>query len=334
MTSIDVAGTRLPGRSRVPDGKTLLELRSVNKCFGSVQALADVSLEVPAGQITGLVGDNGAGKSTLIKLIAGIDTYDSGEVLWKGEPAHIASPRDATDLGIATVFQDLALCDNLDIVQNLYLGRELLSHRLRDEAVMETGARRALEDLRIATISSVRQRVGSLSGGQRQAIAVARAAMFTADLVILDEPTAALGVAQTEEVLELITHLAKLGAGVIVISHNLVDIFAVSDRIAVLYLGRLVAIGPAREFDRQNVVQYMTTGSGVRVANNAPVPVAGPLTAPPSEADVPEASTIAVPDGTTTSAPLLVGHETRPAESAPLRIGGLGIAAKVNDGPN
>jgi D-xylose transport system permease protein len=296
-------------------------LRGINKSFGSVQALRDVNLEVAAGQVTGLVGDNGAGKSTLIKAIAGIDPPDSGEFLWKGKPVHIHSPRDASELGIATVFQDLALCDNLDIVQNLYLGRELLSHRLRDETAMELGAKEALANLGIVTVSSVRQLVASLSGGQRQAVAVAKAAMINAELVILDEPTAALGVTQTEQVLELITRLAERGVGVIIISHNLRDIFQVADRIAVLYLGRLTAIGPAAEFDTHNTVEFITTGSGSSLASNGAIPTAdGSQTTSRPEAPAPSKQSTT---GVSANASGL--HR---GESVPVRVGGVPLAPR------
>jgi ABC-type sugar transport system ATPase subunit len=244
----------------------------VGKTFGPVQALADVNLDVPAGQVTALVGDNGAGKTTLIKCIAGIWQPGSGQILWNGRQVQIRSPKDASALGIATVYQDLALCDNLDIVQNMMLGHEPLSYGLLDEISMEKTARQTLTDLAVTTVRSVRQTVGSLSGGQRQSVAVAKAVMLDARLVIMDEPTAALGVSQTELVLSLITRLASRGHAVVVISHNLNDIFRVADRIAVLYLGRLVAQGPASEFDRQSVVDIMTTGASSRGGANGGEP--------------------------------------------------------------
>jgi len=245
----------------------LLRLRGVGKSFGPVRALADVDLDIPAGQVTALVGDNGAGKTTLIKCVAGIWEPSGGEMLWNGRPVHIRSPKDASALGIATVYQDLALCDNLDIVQNMMLGHERLSYGILDEISMEKTAQQTLSDLAVTTVRSVRQTVGSLSGGQRQSVAVAKAVMLDARLVIMDEPTAALGVSQTELVLSLITRLASRGHAVVVISHNLNDIFRVADRIAVLYLGRLVAQGPASEFDRQSVVDIMTTGASTRRGN-------------------------------------------------------------------
>jgi ABC-type sugar transport system ATPase subunit len=247
----------------------LLRLRGIGKNFGPVQALAGIDLDVPAGQVTALVGDNGAGKSTLIKTIAGIWQPSGGELLWTGAPVQLHSPRDAFALGIATVYQDLALCDNLDIVQNMQLGHEPRRRGLLDEVAMELTANQTLADLHVTTVRSVRQLVGSLSGGQRQAVAVAKAVMLDAKLVIMDEPTAALGVSQTELVLSLIARLAARGLAVMVVSHNLNDVFQVADRIAVLYLGRLVTVGPAADFDRQSVVDLMTTGVSTRRANGS-----------------------------------------------------------------
>jgi ABC-type sugar transport system ATPase subunit len=245
----------------------LLQLRGIGKTFGPVQALTDVDLDIPAGQVTALVGDNGAGKSTLIKCIAGIHQPSSGQILWNGRPVQLHSPREAAHLGIAAVYQDLALCDNLDIVQNMMLGHERQRLGLLNEVSMELTAKQTLHDLRVSTVRSIRQPVGSLSGGQRQAVAVAKAVMQDAKLVIMDEPTAALGVSQTELVLSLITQLASGGHAVIVISHNLTDVFRVADRLAVLYLGRLAAVGPAAEFDTQSVVDLMTTGASARTGN-------------------------------------------------------------------
>ena len=238
----------------------LLELRGVEKHFGPVQALSGVDLDVPAGQVTALCGDNGAGKSVLVKCIAGIHQPDHGQMFWNGEPVHIRNPRDASRLGVETVYQDLALADNLDIVQNMFLGRERVHRRLLDEDEMERAAAETLASLRVTTVRSIRQPVGSLSGGQRQSVAVAKAVMWNSKLVMLDEPTAALGVVQTEQVLDLVRRLRDHGLAVIVISHNLNDVFAVADRIAVLYLGRMVAQDDAATFDRQAVVEYMTTG--------------------------------------------------------------------------
>ncbi|HEX3979643.1 MAG TPA: ATP-binding cassette domain-containing protein, partial [Acidimicrobiales bacterium] len=216
----------VPGTPGDPDGP-LLSLRGIVKTFGAVQALRGVDLDIPPGQITALVGDNGAGKSTMIKTISGIWGPTSGEMFWNGQQVTVRTPRDADSLGIATVYQDLALCDNLDIVQNMYLGHELLTHRLLDESEMEKTARQTLADLSVTTVASVRQLVGSLSGGQRQSVAVARAVMRDARLVIMDEPTAALGVSQTAQVLDLIRRLGARGIAVLVVSHNLNDGFAV-----------------------------------------------------------------------------------------------------------
>ena len=249
-------------------GPPLLKVRGLSKHFGAVRAMENVDLDVPAGQVTALIGDNGAGKSTLIKTVAGIWAPTAGQIFWKGQEVHIHTPRTATDLGIATVYQDLALCDNLDIVQNMYLGREEMRRGTLDEIKMELETRKLLNDLSVSTVKSVRQLVGSLSGGQRQAVAVARAVMRQSELVILDEPTAALGVTQTGQVLELIKTLSSRGIGVIVISHNLNDVFAVADRIAILHLGRMAAVGPAKGFDSQVVVDFMTTGRSTRVSGN------------------------------------------------------------------
>jgi D-xylose transport system ATP-binding protein len=251
------------------DSGPLLQLRGVGKSFGPVHALTNVDLDIPAGQVTALVGDNGAGKTTLIKCIAGIWEPSGGEIRWDGRPVHIRSPKDATALGIATVYQDLALCDNLDIVQNMMLGHEALKYGLLDETSMEKTAKQTLKDLAVTTVRSVRQTVGSLSGGQRQSVAVAKAVMLEARLVIMDEPTAALGVSQTELVLSLITRLAGRGHAVVVVSHNLNDVFRVADRIAVLYLGQLAAQGPATDFDPQSVVEIMTTGRSSRNGNGS-----------------------------------------------------------------
>jgi ABC-type sugar transport system ATPase subunit len=244
----------------------LLQLRGVSKHFGPVQALSRVDLDIFAGVVTALVGDNGAGKSVSVKTISGIWQPDEGEIYWDGKPVHIHNPREAAGLGIATVYQDLALCDNLDIVQNAYLGRELTRAQVLDETAMELTAKETLSGLSVTSVRSIRQPVGSLSGGQRQAVAVARAVMFDARLVIMDEPTAALGVAQTAMVLDLIKRLSANGIAVIVISHNLNDVFAVADRIAVLHLGRMVAAGPASDYDRQRIVELMTTGTYSKAA--------------------------------------------------------------------
>ena len=243
----------------------LLRLVDIGKSFGPVRVLSHITLDIPPGQVTAVVGDNGAGKSTLIKTIAGIYQQDEGQILWQGRQVHLHTPKDATDLGIATVYQDLALCDNLDIVANMFLGREDVKHFQLDEIGMEKTAKQTLADLSVVTVRSVRQPVGSLSGGQRQAVAVARAVMRQAKLVILDEPTAALGVTQTRVVLDLIKRLKSQGIAVIVISHNLTDVQAVADRIAVLRLGRLVAVGPASQYDAESIVDLMTTGTSKRL---------------------------------------------------------------------
>jgi ABC-type sugar transport system ATPase subunit len=243
---------------------TLLSLRNITKTFGPVRALTSVNLDVSAGKVTALVGDNGAGKSSLIKTVSGLWAPDDGQIFWEGRPLHLHGPRDAEALGITTIYQDLALCDNLDIVQNMFLGHEPLRHHMLDEPKMELAARQTLKDLSVTTVRSIRQPVASLSGGQRQSVAVAKAVMSQAKLVIMDEPTAALGVAQTGMVLNLIKTLASRGVAVLVISHNLVDVFEVADQIAVLYLGRLVVSGAASDFDRQSLVEYMTTGTAGR----------------------------------------------------------------------
>jgi len=235
-----------------------------------VQALYGVNLDLFAGNVTGLCGDNGAGKSVLTRTIAGAHQPDHGEIFFEGRPVHIRSTRDAAALGIETVYQDLALADNLDIVQNMFLGRERLRRGLLDEDSMELAAGETLSTLRVTTVRSIRQPVASLSGGQRQSVAVAKAVMWNSKLVLLDEPTAALGVVQTRQVLDLIKRLRDRGLAVMVISHNLNDVFEVADRIAVLYLGRMVVQGPAADFDRQSVVEYMTTGgSGGRPSEPA-----------------------------------------------------------------
>jgi len=253
-----------PPKGASPGGngaEPLLRLQGIDKHFGPVQALYGVNLDLPAGQVTGLCGDNGAGKSVLTRTIAGVHHPDGGQIYFDGKPVHIRSTRDASALGIETVYQDLALADNLDIVQNMFLGRERLSHGLLDEDSMEREAAKTLTTLRVTTVRSIRQPVASLSGGQRQSVAVAKAVMWNSKLVMLDEPTAALGVVQTRSVLDLIKRLRDRGLAVMVISHNLNDIFEVADRIAVLYLGRMVAEGPVADFDRQSVVEYQTTGT-------------------------------------------------------------------------
>ncbi|MGH3103806.1 MAG: ATP-binding cassette domain-containing protein [Gaiellaceae bacterium] len=245
----------------------VLELRGVSKHFGAVVALDQVDFRVSAGEVMALVGDNGAGKSTLIKGIAGSHSFDSGDVLFDGEQVSIHGPKDSARLGIEVVYQDLALCDNLDIVQNMFLGREELDGvRRLDEMTMERRARETLRSLSVTTVRSVRQAVASLSGGQRQSVAVAKAVMWNSRVVILDEPTAALGVAQTHQVLELVKRLGEQGLGVILISHNLTDVFEVADRITVLRLGRNVAEFAKAETSQQEVVEAITAGRAQEAA--------------------------------------------------------------------
>ncbi len=245
-----------------------LELRRVSKAFGSVQALRDVDFEVRDGEVMALVGDNGAGKSTLIKSVAGIHPFDSGEIYFDGKRVEIHGPKDAARLGIEVVYQDLALCDNLDVVQNMYLGREIhdFLHRLK-EPEMERRTSETLRSLSVTTLKSVRQTVATLSGGQRQSVAVARAVMWNSRVVILDEPTAALGVAQTRQVLELVKRLAhEQGLAVVLISHNLHDVFEVADRITVLRLGRNVGVYERRATTQQEIVSAITAGVPTTVA--------------------------------------------------------------------
>jgi D-xylose transport system ATP-binding protein len=239
-----------------------LELRGISKSFGSVHALTDVDFEVRAGEVMALVGDNGAGKSTLIKCISGINAIDSGEFLWEGKPVALHGPRDAAKLGIEIVYQDLALCDNLDVVQNMFLGRETHDglYRLKD-APMEQRAAETLKSLSVTTIGSIRQPVSSLSGGQRQSIAVARAVLWNSRLVILDEPTAALGVAQTRQVLDLVKRLGEQGLAVVIVSHNLGDVFEVANRITVLRLGQVVRVYETAQTNAQEIVGAITSGA-------------------------------------------------------------------------
>ena len=254
----------------------LLELRGVSKAFGSVQALTDVDFEVRHGEVMALVGDNGAGKSTLIKCIAGIHPMDEGTMIFDGEQVVIHSPKDSARLGIEVVYQDLALCDNLDVVQNMYLGRELHDRVQRlKEAPMEAKAKETLAGLRVTTIKSIRQAVATLSGGQRQSVAVARAVMWDSRLVILDEPTAALGVAQTEQVLELVNRLAEQGLSVVLISHNLHDIFETATRITVLRLGRNAGLFDRASTTQDEVVHAITAGQPTKVSG-IPSTGAGP----------------------------------------------------------
>jgi len=239
----------------------LLELKGVDKRFGAVQALNGVDFHADAGQVMALVGDNGAGKSTLIKCVAGIHPVDGGEILWDGKPVTIAGPKDAAALGIEVVYQDLALCDNLDVVQNMFLGRETRStFRRLDEAKMEKQTADVLKDLSVTTIGSVRQTVAGLSGGQRQSVAVAKAVLWNSKLVILDEPTAALGVAQTRQVLDLVKRLGEQGLAVVIVSHDMSDVFEVADYITVLRLGRNVAEFKRTETTQREVVEAITAG--------------------------------------------------------------------------
>jgi D-xylose transport system ATP-binding protein len=250
----------------------LLELQAVSKRFGPVQALDRVDFAVHAAEVVGLVGDNGAGKSTLVKTIAGIHSADDGRMTFEGREVKVSGPKDATRLGIATVYQDLALCDNLDVVANIFLGQEEISPgpgeatRQLDEAKMEHRARELLSNLAV-TIPSLRTEVGTLSGGQRQQVAVARSLLGEPRVVLLDEPTAALGVPQTKQVLELIRRLREHGLGVVVISHNLANIFEVADRIVVLRLGRTAGDFPAEDTTEEHVVAAIT-GIGEGASGN------------------------------------------------------------------
>jgi D-xylose transport system ATP-binding protein len=238
----------------------VVELRGLEKSFGPVHVLHNVAFAAYAGEVTALVGDNGAGKSTLVKCIGGTHPIDAGEFLFEGKPVQVHSPRDAAALGIEIVYQDLALCDNLDIVQNMFLGREKKTGIVLDEYAMEELAGKTLASLSVRTVKSVRQQVSSLSGGQRQTVAIAKAVLWNSKVVILDEPTAALGVAQTQQVLELVRRLADRGLAVVLISHNMNDVFAVSDRIAALYLGRMAAQVRTSDVTHGQVVELITAG--------------------------------------------------------------------------
>jgi D-xylose transport system ATP-binding protein len=252
------------GQAASSERKPILETRGISKSYGAVQALTDVDFEVYPGEVVALVGDNGAGKSTLIKCIAGTHTPDQGKIVFEGKEVHLHTPSDATRLGIETVYQDLAICDNLDVVQNMFLGRERVM-RLLPPAVeilsqfeMEKRSLEVLRGLSVTTISNVREKVAALSGGQRQSVAISRAAMWDSKLVILDEPTAALGVAQTEQVLALVRRLREQGLGVVIISHNLHEVFSIADRIVVLRLGRRVATFAHGETTPEEVVAAIT----------------------------------------------------------------------------
>jgi len=244
---------------RVAD-EPILELRDINKSFGPVEVLKKVEFAAYPGQVTALVGDNGAGKSTLVKCISGTYTIDSGQYLFEGKPVSVHAPRDASALGIEIVYQDLALADNLDIVQNMFLGRERVNGFVLDEGSMERSAQETLKSLSVRTVKSVRQRVSSLSGGQRQTVAIAKAVLWDSKVVILDEPTAALGVAQTAQVLELVRRLADRGVAVVLISHNMTEVLSVADRIAVLYLGETAAQIKRSDVNQQQLVELITTG--------------------------------------------------------------------------
>ncbi|SEP79041.1 ATP-binding cassette domain-containing protein [Microlunatus flavus] len=247
--------------SAAGDGQQpLLSLRGITKSFGAVDVLKGVDLDCYLGQVTALVGDNGAGKSTLVKGIAGTHTFDGGEYLFEGRPVNVTSPKAASDLGIEVVYQDLALCDNLDVVHNMFLGREETNGIVMDETTMERRAQETLAGLSVRTLKSVRTSVSRLSGGQRQTIAIARAVLWNSKLVILDEPTAALGVAQTEQVLNLVRRLADSGLAVILISHNMNDVKQVADTVAALYLGQLAATVRAEDVTTGQIVELITTG--------------------------------------------------------------------------
>lgn len=248
------------------DVQPILELKGVSKSFGAVQALTNVDFRAIQGEVMALVGDNGAGKSTLIKGIAGIYPLDGGEVFFEGKKVHINGPRDSSALGIEVVYQDLALADNLDVVANMFLGRERVNTMGKlDEATMEQQCIDTLTSLSVTTLRSVRLPISALSGGQRQTVAVAKAVMWNSKLVILDEPTAALGVAQTRQVLNLVRRLADRGLAVVLISHNLHDIFEVADRVTVLRLGHLVSELVVKDVSYEFVVKEMTAGQLSRV---------------------------------------------------------------------
>ncbi|MDQ0793262.1 ATP-binding cassette domain-containing protein [Streptomyces sp. B1I3] len=246
----------------------VLALRGVSKRFGAVQALTDVELEVHAGEVVALVGDNGAGKSTLVKTIAGVHPIDDGVIEWDGRPVQVNKPHDAQNLGIATVYQDLALCDNIDVVGNLYLGRELRRFGVLDEIEMERRSRELLSTLSIR-IPSVRIPIASLSGGQRQTVAIARSMLGEPKLVILDEPTAALGVEQTAQVLDLVERLRERGHAVILISHNMADVKAVADKVAVLRLGRNNGIFDVKTTSQEEIISAITGATENAVTRRA-----------------------------------------------------------------
>jgi D-xylose transport system ATP-binding protein len=259
----------------VNENEPILQMRGITKSFGPVSVLKGVDFEAHLGEVTALVGDNGAGKSTLVKCIGGTYSIDDGDFYFEGRRARVSGPRDAAVLGIEIVYQDLALCDNLDIVQNMFLGRERLTGvRTLDEPQMERLAGETLASLSVRTVKSVRQKVASLSGGQRQTVAIAKAVLWNSKVVILDEPTAALGVAQTAEVLRLVRNLADQGLAVILISHNMNDVLQVSDRIAALYLGQMAAQVKRSEVTHTQIVELITAGR----SGNIGLPLATTLT--------------------------------------------------------
>jgi D-xylose transport system ATP-binding protein len=249
----------------------LLELRNIKKRFAAVQVLRGVNMTLNAGEVTALVGDNGAGKSTLIKCLAGINQLDEGSIIWEGREIHIPNPKAAAVVGIEFVYQDLALCNNLDVVQNMFLGRERRRGIFLDDQSMESAARSTLSGLAVTTVRSVRQKVSGLSGGQRQSVAVAKAVMWNSKLVVLDEPTAALGVAQTKQVLSLVRRLADRGLGVLIVSHNLADVLSVADSVAVLRLGVLVAQPSKKDITSRELVELITTGRSSTWSGDRPV---------------------------------------------------------------
>src|SRR3954468_22903289 len=257
MTTTVIEGVPVPPRKKA----ATLTVRNGRKSFGAVHVLRGVEFEARAGEVTALVGDNGAGKSTLIKCIAGIHPFDAGDVEFEGRKVSIGDPAQASDLGIEVVYQDLALCDNLDIVHNMFLGRELKKSGRLDEMAMERKASEVLASLSVRTVRSIRQHVASLSGGQRQTVAIARAVLWNSKLVILDEPTAALGVAQTEQVLQLVRRLADAGLAVVLVSHNMNEVFEVADSINVLYLGQTAAQVRTKDTSRTEIIELITSGS-------------------------------------------------------------------------
>ena len=244
------------------ENQPILRMSGITKGFGPVSVLKGVDFEARVGEVTALVGDNGAGKSTLVKCIGGTYTVDDGVIEFEGKPVKVHGPRDASALGIEIVYQDLALCDNLDIVENMFLGRERINKRSRslDESTMERLAGEALASLSVRTVKSVRQKVASLSGGQRQTVAIAKTVLWNSKLVILDEPTAALGVAQTAQVLDLVRRLADRGVAVVLISHNMNDVLQVADSIAALYLGQMAAQLRRSEVTHTQIVELITAG--------------------------------------------------------------------------